>query len=251
MTIPLYVGYDARDPVAIHPLHGPMLDGFDGQQDGTNAFIFSRYLVPFLQDYKGWAIFCDGDMILTDDIKHLWDLRDDRYAVMVVKHKYRTKVSRKYIGTPIENRNINYPRKNWSSVILFNCGHPSNKVITPGLVADAGGRFLHTFSWLNDWEIGSLPSEWNHLVGEYEPNPDAKLIHWTHGAPGFHNYMRVEGSWQWNAHLLDSINMVGESPEEVVRRAAWRSHTEDRFNHELLLSPAGNGEARQSGGAGT
>ena len=131
MTIPIYVGFDQREacvfhvfnqsviqhatqPVAFHPLSTKMLD-FDGQQDGTNAFIFSRYLVPHLQNYKGWAIFADGDMHVNDDIVKLWELRDDKYAVMVVKHDYKTCSKRKYIGSPIENDNINYDRKNWSS----------------------------------------------------------------------------------------------------------------------------------------
>jgi hypothetical protein len=240
--IPIYVGYDAREagvftvfnqsviqhatvPVSIHPLHGPMLDGFDGQQDGTNAFIFSRYLVPLLQDYKGWAIFCDGDMALRADIKELWDLRDDSKAVMCVKHDYRTNQPRKYIGSDIEAHNYDYPRKNWSSVVLFNCEHPSNKVLTRELVAEAGGRFLHTFSWLSDEEIGELPKEWNWLVGEYEENPNAKLLHWTHGAPGFRHYRDADGSREWNGHLLGAINMVGEDPVEMVRRGSWRYGT--------------------------
>ncbi len=237
--INLFVGYDAREaavftvfnqsviqhatvPVAIHPLHGPMLGGFDGQQDGTNAFIFSRYLVPFLQDYKGWAIFCDGDMVLRADIKELWELRDDSKAVMVVKHNYKTAEPRKYVDSPIESLNLDYPRKNWSSVMLINCGHPSNKILTEKVVAESGGRFLHTFSWLNDDEIGELPIEWNHLVGEYEHNPDAKILHWTHGVPGFSYYKFAEGGWEWNAHLLDAVHLVGECPEAMVSRALGR-----------------------------
>jgi hypothetical protein len=81
---------------------------------------------------------------------------------------------------------------------------------------------LHRFSWLNDDEIGALPGEWNHLVREYKEDPDAKLVHWTLGSPGFESYMRDEHAWEWNAHLLDAINMSGERPEEMVRRAQWR-----------------------------
>lgn len=238
-TIPIYVGYDPREaavftvfnqsviqhttaPVAIHPLHQKALN-FDGQQDGTNAFIYSRYLIPWLQGFEGWAIFCDGDMIARDDLAKLWALRDETKAVQVVKHDYRTSEARKYKGSPIENKNIDYPRKNWSSVILFNCGHPSNRVLTRGYVAEAGGSVLHRFAWLNDDEIGELPVEWNWLVREYDDNPNAKLLHWTLGAPGFEYYMRDEGAWEWNAHLMDAINMVGERPEEIVRRASWRN----------------------------
>ena len=138
-------------PVSICPLHQDALN-FDGQQDGSNAFIFSRYLVPYLQDYKGWALFADGDMLITEDLKNLWDLRDDKYAVQVVKHDYKTKNYRKYIGSPMESDNLDYPKKNWSSVMLFNCGHPSNKILTKELVGEAGGAFLHRFQWLTDDE---------------------------------------------------------------------------------------------------
>lgn len=239
MTINLYVGYDPREaavftvfnqsviqhtsvPVAICPLHQKALN-FDGQQDGTNAFIYSRYLIPVLQNYHGWAIFCDGDMILRDDLNKLWKLRDNHKAVHVVKHEYKTRHPRKYLGSPIENDNIDYSRKNWSSVILWNCGHPSNKILTRDLVAEAGGAFLHKFQWLQDDEIGELPPDWNHLVREYDENPEAKLAHFTLGAPGFQSYMRDEFAWEWNAHLLDAIKMEGERPEEMIRRALWRS----------------------------
>jgi lipopolysaccharide biosynthesis glycosyltransferase len=197
--------------------------GVDGQQDGTNAFIYSRYLVPYLQGYKGWAIFADGDMILREDLKELWDLRDESKAVQVVKHNYKTSHPRKYTGSPIENDNVDYDRKNWSSVMLINCGHPSNRVLTKELVAEAGGAFLHRFQWLTENEIGELPMEWNHLVREYAPNRDAKLAHFTLGAPGFNAYSRDEHAWEWNAHLVDAINMVGERPEELIRRASWRA----------------------------
>jgi hypothetical protein len=258
--VPVYVGYDPREaavftvfnqsiiqhssvPVAIHPLHGPMLGDFDGQQDGTNAFIYSRYLVPELQGYEGWAMFCDGDMIFCEDIAELWNLRDDKYAVMVAKHEYRTNQSRKYIGTPIESRNDDYPRKNWSSVILFNCGHPSNKIVDRKLVAEAGGAYLHRFSWLNDDEVGEIPIEWNWLVGEYDHNPDAKLLHWTHGAPGFQHYARCDGSWEFNAHLLDAINMIGEEPDQMIGRACQRN-TDIGSNYQLRN--ASNGDSRLS-----
>lgn len=238
-TITLYVGYDPREaavftafnqsviqhttvPVAICPLHQKSLE-FDGQQDGTNAFIYSRYLIPYLQGFEGWAMFCDGDMILRDDLKKLWDLRDDSCAVQVVKHNYKTREARKYIGSPIENKNIDYPRKNWSSVVLFNCGHPSNKVLTKEFVGEAGGAILHRFGWLQDEEIGNLPKEWNHLVREQDYDPDAKLVHFTLGAPGFQHYMRDDYAWEWNAHILDSIRMAGERPEEMIRRAQWRN----------------------------
>jgi len=240
----LYVGYDPREacvyhtfcqsviehtagPVRFVPLHSSMLSNFprfghfDGQQDGTNAFTYLRYLVPSLQNYKGFAIFCDGDMHVTSNIYELYAHRDPQYAVQVVKHDYKTQHPRKYIDTPLANDNINYPRKNWSSVMIFNCDHPSNKLLTREYVADTGG-IIHRFDWLNDDEIGELPMEWNHLVGEY-PETDAKLYHHTLGSPGFEHYKDCESSKQWNRYLLNMLNMEGERQYEIVRRAHWNS----------------------------
>lgn len=232
--IPLYVGYDPREAIAYHvfcqsviehgslpvsfiPLHSGLLSNFDGQQDGTNAFIYSRYLIPHLSRHGGWAIFCDGDMTVKDDIAKLWDLRDDRYAVMVVKHDYKTRYPRKYLGTPLENDNTDYPRKNWSSVVLWNCGHPSNRILSRNFVAEAGGKLLHRFSWLRDDEIGELPPEWNHLVLEYGSNAGAKLLHHTLGTPAFSRYRSSDGDW--HGYLLRALNAEGEMADEIVRRA--------------------------------
>lgn len=234
----LYVGFDPREacvyhafcqsviehatvPVRFVPLHKPMLDNFDGQQDGTNAFIFSRYLIPLLQDYKGWAIFVDGDMHVTTDINELWGLRDERRAVQVVKHDYKTKSPRKYIGSPLENHNVDYPRKNWSSVVLWNCAHKSNKILTRRYVEEAGGSVLHRFQWLTDEEIGELPPEWNWLVGEYPPTTRAKLYHHTLGSPAFEHYANCESSSEWNQYLLNALNMDGERADSIVHRAHW------------------------------
>lgn len=233
----LYVGYDPREAAVYHvfsqsviehasgpvnfiPLHGPQLN-FDGQQDGTNAFIYSRYLVPHLNDFDGFALFCDGDMIVQDDIYKLWSLQDPTKAVQVVKHDYTTRHPRKYLETPLANDNLHYPRKNWSSVMIFNCGHRSNQILTPEFVATAGGKMLHRFEWLNDAEIGEIPREWNHLVMEYPENSEAKLYHHTVGSPGFRYYANCESANRWNQHLLNALNMEGERQYEMVRRAHW------------------------------
>lgn len=224
--IPLYVGFDPREaaayhvfcqsvmehcsqPVAFIPLHAPMLSNFDGQRDGTNAFIYSRYLIPYLNGYSGWALFADGDMLLKADLAELWAKRDDKYAVMVVKHDYKTKHPRKYLGTPIENDNVDYERKNWSSVMLINCGHPSNRILSREVVAEVGGAFLHRFKWLKDEEIGSLDMGWNHLVGEYAP-ASAKLAHYTLGVPGFNHYSNCDFSNEWKATRQSMNYLIGE-----------------------------------------
>jgi lipopolysaccharide biosynthesis glycosyltransferase len=200
--IPIFIGYDPREaiafhvctnsiirqssqPVSINPLALNILSGYEERHtDGSNHFIYSRFLVPHLMGYKGWAIFIDGDMILRSDIKELWDLRDESKAVMVVKHDYQTRMVEKYLGS----KNENYPRKNWSSVILWNCGHPANATITPEFVQSATGAQVHRFTWLTDDLVGELPKEWNWLDIEYEWNPLAKLVHYTLGTPCFHEF---------------------------------------------------------------
>jgi lipopolysaccharide biosynthesis glycosyltransferase len=224
-VIPIFVGYDSREAVAYHtfcqsaitgssqpiaflPLHGPLLNHFDGQRDGTNAFIYSRYLIPSLMGFQGFAIFVDGDMVLLEDIAKLWELRDERYAVQVVKHDYQTKHPRKYIGTAIESDNVDYPRKNWSSVMIFNCGHPSNRILTREFVENAGGSFLHRFRWLNEVEVGELPAEWNVLVGEQD-HKDPKLLHYTLGIPLIPHYADCEYADEWWLEYNGMKHVIG------------------------------------------
>lgn len=192
----------ASRPVAFIPLSLPLLNDYtETHRDGSNAFIYSRFLVPHLQDYKGWSIFADGDMILRDDIAQLWKMRDERYAVMVAKHIYKTKAKRKYLGSSMETINPDYDRKNWSSLILWNCEHPFNRLLTPEYVMDGTGRNLHRFAHLSDDDIGTLPLEWNWLVGEYGPNEDAKLVHFTLGIPAIAAYEKCDYSREWFEHF--------------------------------------------------
>jgi lipopolysaccharide biosynthesis glycosyltransferase len=193
-------------PVEFLPLAINTLDSYnETHNDGSNKFTYSRFLTPYLNNFEGWAIFADGDMVCLDDIKNLWDLRDDRYAAMVVQHDYLTKSSKKYLG----NKNENYPRKNWSSVILWNCGHPSNRILTPSFLQEKPGSFLHRFSWLNDAEIGSLPVEWNWLAIEYPENSNAKLIHYTLGTPCLKDYSNTEMASYWKDLNLRSQSGMG------------------------------------------
>lgn len=211
--IRLVVGFDQREAVAYHtfcqsvlekasrpvsflPLAVNSLAGYqETHVDGSNQFIYSRFLTPYLCGYEGWAIFADGDMVCRADIRELWDLRDPSKAVQVVQHDYQTRQNVKYLG----NRNENYPRKNWSSVILWNCGHPAHRILTPELVRDSTGAFLHRFSWLQDEQVGALPAEWNWLAIEYPDNPQAKLVHYTLGTPCFSDYAKTEMAEDWHA----------------------------------------------------
>lgn len=235
--IRIFIGYDKREavvyhaccqsiietatePVSFHPLASNLLNSFDGQRDGTNAFTYSRYLVPYLCGFEGNAIFLDGDMAVNVDIQQLWELRPLE-AVSVVHHDYKTKHWRKYIGSTMESPNAHYARKNWSSVMLWNCAHPANAWLTPENVAKAETSFLHRFSWLKDDDITSLPEDWNYLVGEYPPASPA-LHHFTLGAPGLKHYADDHGSWKWHGALVRALQCAGETPSEMVKRSEER-----------------------------
>jgi len=214
----IYIGWDSREDIAyqvckhsienktknatIIPLKQLELkdEGFywrDSDKLGSTEFTFTRFLVPELMQYNGWALFMDCDMVLTTDIQELFNQANDKYAVMCVKHDYTPPAGKKMDGKD----QIPYPRKNWSSVMLFNCGHPSNRKLTKELVNDPTitGAYLHRFSWLADDEIGSLSHEWNWLVNWYKDPKDGtpKIIHYTEGGPWFDNYKNCEYSEVW------------------------------------------------------
>ena len=209
----LFIGYDPREtvvyhvcvnsivrrssqPVAITPLALKNLGSYiELHRDGSNQFTYSRFLVPYLMEWSGWALYIDGDMLLREDIAEIFKLRDAAKAVLCVHHDYKTKLRKKYLGA----RNEDYPRKNWSSVILWNCAHEANRILTPEFVQKATGAQLHRFTWLEDRLVGELPKEWNWLPDELGPNEDAKLLHWTLGAPCFREFADEAMAGEWHA----------------------------------------------------
>jgi len=219
--IKLFVGYDHREAVAYHvfshsvqtkssepvsitPLMLTQLrDYSEGHTDGSNQFIYSRFLVPYLCQYTGWAIFADGDMVCMDDIAKLWAMRNPWYAVQVAKHDYKTKAPSKYLGA----KNEDYPRKNWSSLILWNCSHWMNRSLNPQYVSMATGAHLHRFQWLPDDRIGAIPLEWNWLADEYETKPDVSLVHYTLGTPCFNEYSSCAYADKWHEAKQDMLNV--------------------------------------------
>ena len=214
--IPIFIGYDPREAIAFHvcvnsivrhasrpvsiiPLALNLFYEYtETHNDGSNQFIYSRFLVPYLMDYKDWAIFIDGDMILRSDITELWNLKEYDKDVMVVKHDYKTKLTEKYLGS----KNEDYPRKNWSSVVLWNCSSFPNRRLTPEFIQKSTGAELHRFSWIDDQRIGELPIEWNWLPDEFGPNSDAKLLHYTLGTPSFHEFSSGDMADEWHRERI-------------------------------------------------
>jgi hypothetical protein len=189
----------ASEPVSIAPLRLSQLKGILTRERHplqSTDFSFSRFLTPYLSGYEDWSVFMDCDMVMLDDIAGLYGLRDERYAVMVVKHVHVPKETVKFLGEPQSK----YEKKNWSSVMLFN--NAQCRALTPGYVNTASGLELHQFKWLESEElIGALPSRWNHLVGYDPPRTDAALLHYTQGGPYFSEYKDCEYAEDWYREL--------------------------------------------------
>lgn len=196
-TLPIFIGYDHRQPISFHVLAHSLiarsskplaitplvLPTLALRRAGLTPFTFSRFLVPRLMEYQGWGLFLDIDMLARADIAELFSLADDNYAVMVVKNDLRFE---------------------WASLMLFNCQRC--QTLTPGYVADADK--LHAIGWAPEDQIGALPGEWNHLVGYDPPNQTAKLVHFTQGVPCFPETQDSEFGEEWRAEASAAFSSV-------------------------------------------
>ena len=228
--ISVFIGYDPREAAAFAvarasirrhstipvPIHGLVLDDlrarglytrpheqrgcqiWDVISDAPCATQFSntRFLVPHLAG-SGWALFMDCDMLVRANIRELFDLCDPDKAVMVVKHNHQPPEGVKMDG----QAQTRYSRKNWSSVVAFQCDHPANKALTVEMVNTLPGRDLHRFCWLSDELIGELPVEWNWLAGHSDPAVDPKIVHHTEGSPCMAGYEDAPYADEWRAEL--------------------------------------------------
>ena len=220
-TIRIFIGYDDRIPVAssvlMHsitarsskPVSFTLLNLRQLQEAKlywrevnplqSTQFSFSRFLTPYLSGYEGWSIFMDNDMILLDDIAKLWDLRDDKYSVMCVKHSHEPKEEEKFLGAA----QTKYEKKNWSSVMLFN--NAKCKALTPEYANEATGLQLHQFKWLeSDDLIGEIPQRWNYLADYTELDKRPALVHYTTGGPFYPKFKDTEFSEEWFEEFYNS-----------------------------------------------
>lgn len=225
----IFIGYDAREAVAYHvlahsilsrasapysitPLALPQLGrAYTRGPGGSTAFTFTRFLVPYLSNYEGLSLFLDCDILVQADITEvlLHPLLDPGRAVYVCQHDYVPRQSVKFLGAPQQA----YPRKNWSSVMLFD--NARCKALTPAYVNTASPADLHRFAWLSDAQIGSLPLEWNYLVGEDNQSPEPpKAIHYTNGGPYFPEYAGCDFADAWFAERDAMLSVA--VPEAVA-----------------------------------
>jgi len=213
----IYIGYDPREsvafytlahsisrrssvPISVAPLVQSQLKGLYRRTRGpteSTEFSLTRFLVPHLSGFSGWSLFMDCDMLCRVDIAALMKeaQRQADKAVLVCKHDYVPKTQRKFLDQ-VQTR---YPRKNWSSLMIFN--NARCRALSPDYVNSAPGLELHRFAWIDDAAIGALPLEWNWLVGEYAYNPGAKIVHFTIGGPYFAAYRECDYASEWFAEF--------------------------------------------------
>jgi len=218
----VYIGYDPREsvafytlahsilrrasvPISITPLMQSQLKAIYTRSRGpteSTEFSLTRFLVPALAGFRGWSIYMDCDMLCRTDIAQLAREIEPQAekAVLVCKHEdYVPKTKRKWL----DQAQTRYPRKNWSSLMIFN--NERCRTLTPEYVNAAPGLDLHRFKWIDDAAIGELPLEWNWLVGEYEHNPGAKIVHYTIGGPYFDEYRNCDYAEEWFAEFESLI----------------------------------------------
>ena len=227
----IFIGYDSKEDIAYRVCKQSLKRTSNNQLDirslklyelvakkfytrgvdplASTEFTYSRFLIPALMNFKGWAIFCDCDFLFFENILTLFNSLDEKKAIYCVQHDYTPKEKHKMDG---QQQTI-YPRKNWSSFVVFNCSHPSNKKLNLDLVNNETGSFLHQFKWLKDSEIGSLDERWNWLEGwtsgHNKTSPNA--VHFTRGGPWFDEWQDVEYAKEWiderNLYLKNKFNL--------------------------------------------
>lgn len=233
----VFIGYDAKlpvlynvaqhsiirhssIPVAMTPIFNQHLKSVFHRERNplqSTEFSFSRFLVPYLCNFSGWALFMDNDVIARGDLAELWNLRDENYAVQCVKHDHQPTTAVKFLG----EQQTSYAKKNWSSVMLMNCS--KCKTLTPEFVNHATGLELHQFKWLeSDDLIGEIPMQWNFLAEYYKHDETAKLVHYTEGGPYFAATRDVDFAIDWYDNFRDASGNVDSDYTVLTQETAKR-----------------------------
>ena len=218
----VFIGYDERQPVSFSVLSQSILENASVpvqitpirlhtlplKRQGLTPFTYSRFMVPYMCNYKGWGLFLDADMVLLDDIAKLFDKGNTKYKVMVVKNPMKFE---------------------WASLMLFNCA--KCEILTPDYIEKANN--LHGIGWAEDHEIGDLPREWNHLVGYDEEREDAKLVHYTQGVPAFPETQSQEYSKEWHGFAQRALAAVPW--DNLMAQSVHATNVNDTFLPKFLF----------------
>ena len=240
----VFVGYDSREDIAWQVCRHSLIRHADEPLEvipirqesvrelglytrphdvgSSTEFSLTRFLTPYLAYEGGWVLFCDCDFLYTDNIGKVFDGLDPSKALYCVQHDYIPAHDVKMDG----KQQTSYPRKNWSSFMVFNCDHPDVKALTPSVVNSASPSYLHRFGWISDDNsIGALDLGWNFLEGEY-PKPDETppVVHFTNGGPWFHQWQNCEFADLWLAerdlYLSSAMAPAAHDEQEQELRVA-------------------------------
>lgn len=246
--IPIYIGFDRQEtiawhvltasiihrttsPVAFIPIGNTTLARSIWQRErgpmDSSEFSSARFMVPYLNDYKGWALYMDGDMVCGDDIAALFSQRDDAYAVMCVKHRHVPREHHKFLG----RTQTQYARKNWSSLMLINCAHPATKQLTPDYVNAAEGLSLHGMDWA-EGAIGAIQGSWNVLSVSrlelehptHQKGEPISLLHLTRGGPWHGEFTAGQNVW------LEELGQVLAGDNPCVESTVHVEHSNQAFS---------------------
>jgi len=236
-AVKVFVGYDSREDIAWQVCRHSLLRHSDNNVNviplrqsalrelglytraidaaASTEFSLTRFLTPFLAAQRGWVMFCDCDFLFTTDVRNVLQGLDPAKALYCVQHDYVPAHQVKMDG----KRQAAYPRKNWSSFMIFNCDHPDVRALTPAVVNAASPAYLHRFEWIGeDSAIGALDLDWNFLEGEYAlPRTTPRVIHFTNGGPWFEQWQNCDYANLW---LHERDLYLGSLGEPEVRKAA-------------------------------
>ena len=228
-SLRIFIGWDSREDIAYQVARQSILDNAsipveitpiklaqlvsrgiytrDIDPLASTEFTYSRFLTPHLAGFEGWALFCDCDFLFFGDVANLAQYMDEDFAVACVKHDYTPSNAVKMDGKV----QTQYPRKNWSSFMLFNCAHPSTRQLTVERVNQETGAYLHRMQWADDSEIGEIPVVWNWLEGWNKLPPDGRpeAVHFTNGGPWFAEWQDVAFADEWKALAARVESRVG------------------------------------------
>lgn len=232
----VFVGYDSREDIAWQVCRHSILRHSDNDVTvvplrlnvlrelglytramdlgASTEFSLTRFLTPYLAAQSGWVLFCDCDILFTTDVRQIFEGLDASKALYCVQHDYTPAHSVKMDG----KKQAVYPRKNWSSLMIFNCNHPDVRALTPEIINSATPAFLHRFEWIKDQsEIGALELDWNFLEGEYvKPDETPRVIHYTNGGPWFEEWQNCDYANLW----VRERDLYLETENSAVRAAA-------------------------------
>ena len=212
-NLKIFIGYDSREKIAFHvlsysiitkatipvsitPINLNNLKRFYNRPRGKNEsteFSISRFLTPYLSNFEGYSLYLDCDFIMLENVAKLLKFvaKKSNKTLWCVKHKYKPRHTTKFL----KEKQFIYPKKNWSSFMLFN--NKKCKILTPKFISKAHGLDLHQFKWTSENLIGSLPKNWNVLIGEQKIPKKFNALHYTLGGPYFNKYSKCEGSKFW------------------------------------------------------